>query len=323
MAKELILYSSINRYSAETAVEQLNQIGENEDFIVRMNTPGGEVTAGWSFISKLSEMNGEKTVIIDGQAASMGAISLMYFDSVIANDTSEIMFHKAAYPSWYEPTDEEIELLDKVNNQFKEKLSKKVKGKPGAEKFLSEVFEDEKRNNVHLTMEKAKKLGIVDKIRKLDPKAYSGIQLVALMEDDSFYTKPEIEQKHTKINTDMTLEELKAKHPELYAQIFNLGVNEGVKKEKDRVEAWAVFAEINPKAVKEGIEKGENISQKAMAEFALQGQKQARIKDHDNDNPDDTDTGKKKKTAEELKAEADKKAMDEEFEKHHPSKTEK
>ena len=118
----------------------------------------------------------------------------------------------------------------------------------------------------------------------------------------------------------MTPDELKAKHPEVYSQIFNLGVKEGKTAEKDRVEAWAVFAEINPKAVKEGIEGGENITQKAMAEFALQGQKQARIDDHKDDNPDETHTGKDKKTAEELKVEADKKAMDEEWEKHHGTK---
>ena len=328
MAKELILYSAIYRYTAETAVQQLSGIEENEDFTVRMNTPGGEVTAGWSIISKLSEMTGNKTVIIDGQAASMGAIMLMYFDKVVANDTSEIMFHTAADPSWYKPTEQEKVLLDKINKQFKEKLSKKVKDKPGAQEFLDEVFEEGKRNDVFLTMARAKKLGIVDQIRKLDPKAYSGTQMVALLEGDDFYRKEEnaigaINSPAIKGNNKskkMTIEELKTQNPSLYAEIFQAGKKAGAEAEKDRVEAWAVFFEINPKAVKEGIESGKDISAKAMAEFALQGQKNTRLQDHNDDNHGGTDEPRSSKTQEELKAEADIKALDEEFEKKYPKR---
>jgi len=62
----------------------------------------------------------------------------------------------------------------------------------------------------------------------------------------------------------MTLEELKADHPELYKAIFE----QGVVAEKDRCQAWIAFNDVDPKAVAEGIDKGENISQKAMAEFS-------------------------------------------------------
>jgi hypothetical protein len=63
----------------------------------------------------------------------------------------------------------------------------------------------------------------------------------------------------------MTIEKLKAEHPELFAQVVAMGVSS----ERDRVTAWSVFAEIDPKAVAEGIKGGENISQTAMAEFTL------------------------------------------------------
>lgn len=63
----------------------------------------------------------------------------------------------------------------------------------------------------------------------------------------------------------MNRAELQAKHPELFAEIVGLGVAQ----ERDRVGAWAVFADVDVKAVKEGITSGEPLSQTAMAEFSL------------------------------------------------------
>lgn len=325
MPKELYLYSPIYDFVAESVNKQLGTVKESESLTFRINSPGGYTNAGFSVLSKLSERKSKTNAIIDGQAKSMGAYLLPFFDYVIANDTSELMLHKAAYSKWYEPTEQEQRSLERTNALFEEKMRKKVEGKPGAESFLAKLFDKEKRNDVELTPMEAKKLGIVDEVRILEPKAFFDAQICAMVDEDEEIkiVKKEVEQKqeyHTKISNNMTLDELKAKHPEVYSQIFNLGVTEGKKAEKDRAEAWGVFAEINPKAVKEGIESGEAITQKAMAEFALQGTKQARIESHEEDNPGETDTGKTKKTAEELKAEADKKAMDEEFEKHYPSK---
>ena len=53
MPKELLIYSPLWDFTAERAVEQLNEIPENEDLTVRINTPGGEVAAGWSWRGRL------------------------------------------------------------------------------------------------------------------------------------------------------------------------------------------------------------------------------------------------------------------------------
>ena len=62
----------------------------------------------------------------------------------------------------------------------------------------------------------------------------------------------------------MTLAKLKEKHPELYAQV----IAAGAEAERDRVGAWMAFADIDIKAVSEGINGGKNISAKEMAEFS-------------------------------------------------------
>lgn len=305
MAKELYIYSPLYDFTAESAVKALNGVSNDEDLTIRMNTPGGNVLAGWSIISKLSERTGKTSVIIDGQASSMGAIMLMFADEVTANDTSLIMFHKAAYSSWYEPNDREKQILKNINAQFQEKLTKKVEGKPGAQKFLDKLFEADVRNDVDITPVEAKKLGIVDEIKTLEPKAYDfSIQVCAIHETES--PKPWAHNNNLN-NHSMNLAELKAKHPELYAEIYGLGEKSGVNAERDRVGAWLAFAEVDVTAVTKGIKDGENISQTAMAEFAAKAMKSQRSGDHEKDNPDGTKTPSDGKTEEELKAEAQEK----------------
>lgn len=317
MAKELYIYSPIYDFTAESVVKQLNEVSNDEELIIRMNTPGGNVTSGWSIISKLSERTGETKAIIDGDAASMGAVMLVYFDEVIANDTSSIMFHKAAYPSWYKPSETELKKLKNINNQFKEKLSKKVKDKPNGKAFIDKVFESDVRNDVELTPKEAKDLGIVDEIRKLEPKAYSQMQIVAMVESGESpieANKPQrTEDNHKLNNSPMDLTKLKAEHPALYAQVLSEGKELGIKQEKDRVEAWAVYNEVDPEKVKAGIESGEPLSAKAMAEFNLQAVSGKKLEAMEIENQDDPNTPVAKKTAEEIQAEKDKEALNAEM----------
>ena len=139
MPKEIYIYSPIYDETAKIINQSLSDVPESEDVLYRINSPGGYTRAGFSILSKMSERSGKNNAIIDGDAMSMGAYLLPFFDDVTSNDTSDLMFHIAAYPSWYEPTEEEKQALDRTNNKFKEKLSKKVEGKPGAKKFLDKV----------------------------------------------------------------------------------------------------------------------------------------------------------------------------------------
>ena len=315
MAKELYIYSPLWDFTAETVVAQLNEIPESEELKVRLNTPGGNATAGWAIISKMSERTGKLTGIIDGQAMSMGAIMLVFFDEVIANDTSRIMFHKAAFSSWHDPSESELKMLKNVNTQFKEKLTKKVSGKKGAQKFLDKVFESDIRNDVELTPIEAKQLGIVDEVRKLEPKAeYIGTQIVAIVESKKEIPNREDNKPNVKIMDKATL---KAENPSLYAAILAEGEKAGIKigadAERDRVGSWTVFNEVNPEAVKAGIESGLPISAKQMSEFTLQIAKGEKVIAAKKDNPDEVNTEGKELTPEQIQAKKDKKALDDEL----------
>lgn len=308
MAKELYIYSALYDFTAESIVRQLNNVPKDEALTIRLNTPGGNVNAGWATISKLSERKGKITGIIDGQAASMGAIMLLFMDKVIMNDTSEIMFHKAAYPEWVEMTEERKATLKKINEKFHEKLEAKVKDKKGAKAFMDKVFEPDVRNNVSLGSKEALDLGIVDEVRSLEPKAYGfDVQIVALVEDK----KVPKSQSNKSNNNNMTLEQFKAENPALYAQIVESAIKKGVEAERDRVGAWLAFMDIDSEAAAKGIKDGENLSQTATAEFTAKGIAKARIGDHAEDNAPGIGQPANGKTDEEIKAEAQKKEADE------------
>lgn len=305
MAKHIYLYSSIYSESIQRIAESLDTIEDTEDVKFRINSGGGEVNAGFSFLSRISERTGKNEAIIDGQAKSMAAFWLPFFNHVTANDTSEIMFHKAAYPSWYEPTAEEQESLDRTNALFEEKMRAKVNGKPGAEKFLKRLFDKEKRNDVEITAGEAKKLGIVNEVRKLQPTAYEGMQIVAMIE----HTEPKKESNQVTNNNNnnsmgITQDELNARLAEAR--------KEGAKAENKRCRAWAKFATIAPEKVKEAIENTESeFDVEAMAEMAMLKISATKAADHKEDNEAgvNTDANADAETAEKIKKEAEAKEI--------------
>lgn len=71
----------------------------------------------------------------------------------------------------------------------------------------------------------------------------------------------------------MNAEELKAKHPGVYDQVFSSGKQAGEKAEQNRVAAWLVFNDVNSDQVKAGIESGEEMSKAEELSFMRASQK--------------------------------------------------
>ena len=68
-----------------------------------------------------------------------------------------------------------------------------------------------------------------------------------------------VNEKKPNINSNsnkMTKQEFKQEHPNVYAEILN----EGMAKEKDRVESWMAYSQADPEAVIAGIESGAEIT---------------------------------------------------------------
>ena len=274
MAKEVLLYGEIYSSSAREFIRAVND-AEGDDVIVRVNSNGGDVDYGYGMIAKFNEFKGKKSVKVDGSAASMAANFILFSDEVEALDVSTLTFHRAAYPEWIERDAKMMEgyreqLLTKANADLRAALEAKVDADQWAKitgVTIDEMFSRDSRVDVLLTAQQAKKLGIVTKINTITPSKQAEIEarLLAVGERATGLklaakSEPIIKPK----TTAMTIETLKAEHPDVYAA----AVKAGISQERDRVGAWAVFADVDVKAVTEGIKSGENITATATAEFS-------------------------------------------------------
>lgn len=255
MPKEILIYDDFDRWTAERIVKQISEL--DSDFSIRLNTNGGSVIDTYAILNKLSEVEGGDTVHVDGRAFSMGAFFLPFFKNRIGHNASQYMMHKAAYPSWYEPTTEEQERLLEMNNLLKAQMQAAgIKSE-----LIERVFKSDVREDVFLTAQEALEAGLLTEIRELKVSERKSLQAKFYAEMAAHYS--EIPQaKQEKINTPniMNLQELQAKYPELYAKAKADGVNAERKRVTDLL--GFVKAEENTsraraiKAIKDGEDVG-------------------------------------------------------------------
>lgn len=295
---EVLIYGYIYDYSAQEFVRSFSEV-EGDSLVCRINTNGGEPEAGWSMLAKLMEFQGTKLVKIDGKGYSMGAFAPCYADDAECLDVSQFLIHRASYGLWYEGeymTDPQRVNLLNINKKLRQAFEAKI----DVAKFenlkvckdngitVDRIFSMDERVDVFLTADEAKKIGLVKRIVQLTPEKAKAInsgvaKIVASSNDtDSLFVKlpkPEVAtetevtdpKKVNKVN--MTIEELKAQHPGLYASVFDLGVKDGAKQHEQLVAGWMAWSEVDPEKVKTGIESGVAISMKDISEFNLSAMK--------------------------------------------------
>ncbi len=275
MAKEILLYDSIDSYSAERFITAMEE-ARDSDISMRVSCNGGNPEEGWGMIAKWAEHPKAKSIKVDGKAYSMGTFFLCYTDEVSCLDVTEFLIHRAAYSKYYEQsdymTDEVWANLDRINNSLRAALEAKI----DVDKFeklkkvtLDEVFSNDSRIDVYLSAKEAKAIGLVNKVVKITPEKRAEINSLAQLAAAHYQVEapkagPKPPKSNININSNsMNLEKFKAEHPEVYAQAVKAGVDQ----ERDRVGAWMAYVDVDAKAVAEGIDAGNNISQKTMAEL--------------------------------------------------------
>lgn len=303
MKKEIYLYSNIYDFVAESLISQMEE-NKTSEITMRVNTQGGDVLAGWGIIGKMNEMPGGIVLKVDGSAMSMGALLLPYANRVECLDVTQIMLHRA---SMYCSTPEDESFLANVNKNLRAKLESKIDDDKLFQLKgirIENLFEDEKRFDLHLTAKEAKAIGLVDKINTLTPFEINAIADKAKSINAKFKVaaeyKPEAENNPQNPKK-MTVAEFKAAHPAAYNEIHGLGVVAGVAQEKERVEACLVFIDVDPVTVKALIESGKPMGMKAMAELALKSASPKKITAIKNDSTGavDTEEPEAEKTAKE------------------------
>jgi ATP-dependent protease ClpP protease subunit len=271
---EVLLYGDIYSQRARDFIKEVDA-ANGEDLSVRVNSYGGDVDYGWGMISKFSEYKGKKSVKIDAAAHSMAAFFAIYADNVEATDVASLIFHRAAYPTWVENdsqlfTDARKKELTRVNALLRKAMEAKVSNESW-ESVTGVTYdrmfdENQAQIDVPVDAKQAKKLGIVNSIVTITPKQRAAIdaKLIAFAENVTGLRLAAKEQEIKPNPKTMTIETLKAEHPDVYAT----AVKAGITQERDRVGAWAVFADVDVKAVTDGIKSGESMTATAQAEFS-------------------------------------------------------
>lgn len=314
MAKEILFYTGIYSFTVEAFINKMKELDVNEDVIIRLNSPGGSVFAGWGMINAIAEHKGKVTLKVEGAAASMGFIFCLYADKVEALDVASFMVHRA--DMWVSSEDDQ-NLLDSVNQQIRSKIEKKI----DSEKLLEitgvsikDIFESENRRDLWLSAKDAKKIGLVDQINRLDPKdvkafseklvAFSGIEEVhGSTPSNSQGSEPENKQQSNNNNqkeNKMTKAELLANHSDIYNEI----VNEGIIAERKRCKAFLSYKDIDLEASIKAINEGTEMDACFMAEMQAKSLTAKKVEETEKDSPKAIQTDSKEKTVTEKEVEA-------------------
>lgn len=281
MENEILLYSPIWDFTARAFIERLQEIPEDQEVTVRINSPGGSVFAGWGVIAALQERTGKTIAKIDGNVSSMAFFMSMFFDEVQALDVSSLMIHRADAVIRDE---QEQKLLDDTNKALRAKLEKRIDPdtfeKATGVSFDS-LFSSEERIDVWISAKQAKKIGLVDKIVRLEPREIEAFKsnLVAFSNfesaeapEASHGSEKETQQEILTNNIEtMTKQEIKQQNPEVYAAI--------IQDERSRVNAILKFSDVDFEACRKMIESGQEpgaeffaeMSRKAIANVQLKG----------------------------------------------------
>jgi len=321
--KEILLYTPFWGWAAAEFISEL-EASKNNDIVIRLNTPGGDVEAAFGMVAKMAERTKSTKVKVDGKAHSMGAFFLAYADNVEALDVSEIMIHRAAYASYIEQdmemfTQDMKDSLQRTNDKLKEALLAKIdtsKFIAITGKTIDEIFDMSQRVEVTLTAAQAQEVGLVDNVVTITPQkraelrgyyakaAMSGVPIepLAALKEAETPKQAKQKQEQTIKNKAMTAAEFKSSNPQAYAEIFNAGVSA----ERDRVGEYMAYADVDLEACRTGIKSGENMSRTMAAEMSRKAMSAEFLKSSEDGSPEAvvTQEPKPEKSAEDKQIEA-------------------
>ena len=302
---ELLLYGEISEYSwygdeitPEVFNNDLKAIGAVDEITVRINSGGGDVFAAVAIYTRLKEHKAKVAVKIDGWCASAATIIAMAGDTIEISVGGIFMIHDpmAGLLGYYN-----VEELNKISKEL-ETIKQSI---VNCYMTVTEMSEDEIKNlmteekwftaeeaveagfctsvmfgEVETTVENAEKI-IVNSV-EINLEGYRTVPKGLLGYTNSLNNNTNV--KNDKEENEMTLEELKQKHPELVNAIRTeattgngAATTEAVDAERARIKAideitLPGFEDMATKAKYEQPISAEAFAMQIIAEQKKQGQ---------------------------------------------------
>jgi enoyl-CoA hydratase/carnithine racemase len=146
---------------------------------------------------------------------------------------------------------------------------------------LDDLFSLDGRIEVTIDAKQAKKLGLVNKIVSITPQKKAEIESHVMALAAHYIPKeaaapappPPTPPTPQSKNTPMTLAELQAQHPDLYAA----AVKAGQTAERERVKGFLAFSAIDPEGVAKAIKDGDELTMSVIAEYSQKAASKAHL----------------------------------------------
>ncbi len=292
-AAELLIYGTIgdtewDDVDAKSFFRELKSLGDVREITVRINSPGGDVFTAQAIYNQLKTHPAKVTVYIDGLAASAASLIAMAGDWVVMPANALMMIHNPQTLAWGDANDLQkgIEVLEKV----KETMLEVYQAKTGLDKeTLLELIDDE----TWLTAEEAVEWGFADEVAEamqmvasLDGKKLA-IETATGRSEISFRGEVpgEVAQvlKHQQVKHKQkggsekmeiqNIHDLEAAYADLVKEIRAAALEEGAKRERERIKAIAELAIPGVEDIIERAQFEEPMTPEAVAMEIVKAQK--------------------------------------------------
>ena len=284
---------------------ELNSLGDVQTIHVRINSGGGSVFGAYAIMNLLKSHPAEVITYIDGIAASAATLIAMAGNKIVAALGSILMIHLPATGVWGNVND--LQKAIEVLNTITESMVDVYHAKTGIDKTTIRAMLEK---DDWMTGSQAFQKGFVDEVADLEVVAYlsedkktaffndMGFKLKNIRNKDVLMAMLPMQSKNKTANKQnkkeenvMTLAELQANHPALYAEVLNMGASsdaisqarsegrtEGITAERERIQAIDSIALPGMEALTNKAKFETGITAEAYAMEIIKAQKEKGIK---------------------------------------------
>jgi ATP-dependent Clp protease, protease subunit len=267
---ELMLYGEIadmtwwgDEVTSKQFLQDLKNLGDIQNLTVRINSPGGDVFAAQAIYTNLKEHKAKVTVKIDGIAASAATIVAMAGDTILIEEGAYMMIHNPSTMLFGSYNADDIDKMSDMLGVIKEGMITNYTKRTGLDrKAVSKIMDAA----TWYTGQEAIDAGFADKLMMEDqnnqsdqnaavvdgnqliirgvgfdmdmlpPRAVASFSAQAERKPGSD-TPPPAKNENKEEHHTMTLEELRAQHPDLVSQVEQTATATATANERKRIQS--------------------------------------------------------------------------------------
>lgn len=218
--------------SPQTVKDQLNEMSDEKEIIVNINSQGGDVFSGVAIYNMLRRQDARITVNIDGLAASIASVIAMAGDTVNMPNNAVLMIHNA----WTNVTGDSNEFkkqadsLERINSVV---FNSYIDKNPDIDHALLRQYMDEE---TWFTAKEAEELGLIDNITESTRVAAAATS--TMLGGETFMNRyrnedPQQPQEPKKQGESITVEDVMDKLEEILAEVKKGNEGEDNKEPKE------------------------------------------------------------------------------------------